>query len=417
MDTRGGRLVFPAIANIVTGLPEQMTTLSIASGARLLLRVKQQFVDRDVIFNDGRNLKRVSIAGRTQALMAGAAGFAIVFSGYGVARAAVDTAAATGIITPTSADTRLAVLQTQVATLRDNVATIRRSAAVHAARVEQRQALIAAAVTGRPAQQTALNIPAVDPRADAVAGDVVAPLRQVEQRQAVLAGRIQAVAEQRYRMTADRMRMLGIAPERFAETGGPYEAANSAEATADMRADQQFRSLFQTWRRLDNLQQATIAIPSAFPVATLSFTSNYGVRRDPFRGTMAMHAGVDIPGPVGTPVYATADGMVDRAGQASGYGNLVEIDHGRGIQTRYGHLSRILVAPNSYVHRGQLIALMGSTGRSTGPHLHYEVRIDGHAVNPAPFLQNADYLLAAQDRALRTTPVALTSSALVPAGD
>ena len=124
----------------------------------------------------------------------------------------------------------------------------------------------------------------------------------------------------------------------------------------------------------------------------------------------AMHAGVDIPGPVGTPVYATADGMVDRAGTASGYGNLVEIDHGRGIQTRYGHLSRILVAPNTYVHRGQLIALMGSTGRSTGPHLHYEVRIDGHAVNPAPFLQNADYLLAVQDRALRTTPVAMTAS-------
>lgn len=393
-----------------------MTRLSIASCGHLASRIQQQFVDRDVIFNDGRDLKRVSIAGRTQAMMAGVATVALLFSGYGVARAAVDAAKATGVVAPTSPEARLAQLQSQVVQLQGNVETIRRSAALHAARVERRQALIAAAMSGHSGQ-VALAIPAADARADAVAGDVVAPLRQVEQHQAALVGRIQAVAEQRYRTTANRFRQLGIAPERFSGTGGPYEAANSAEASADMRADQQFRSLFQTWRRLDNLQQATIAIPSAFPVATLSFTSNYGVRRDPFRGTLAMHAGVDIPGPVGTPVYATADGMVDRAGAASGYGNLVEIDHGRGIQTRYGHLSRVLVAPNTYVHRGQLIALMGSTGRSTGPHLHYEVRIDGHAVNPAPFLQNADYLLAVQDRALRTTPVVMTTPASAAAGD
>ena len=112
-------------------------------------------------------------------------------------------------------------------------------------------------------------------------------------------------------------------------------------------------------------------------------------------------------GPVGTPVYATADGMVDRAERSGGYGNLVELDHGKGIQTRYGHLSKILVEAGTRVHRGQLIALMGSTGRSTGPHLHYEVRIDGHAVNPVPFLQTADYLLAAQDRSIHTIPVAV----------
>src|SRR3546814_2326662 len=88
---------------------------------------------------------------------------------------------------------------------------------------------------------------------------------------------------------------------------------------------------------------------------------------------------------------ATADGIVERAGRAGGYGNLVEIDHGKGIETRYGHLSKILVKPNQRVKRGQVVALMGSTGRSTGSHLHYEVRIDGRAVNPIPFLQTADY--------------------------
>ncbi|TCP99612.1 peptidase M23-like protein [Sphingomonas sp. PP-F2F-A104-K0414] len=190
-----------------------------------------------------------------------------------------------------------------------------------------------------------------------------------------------------------------------AATGGPMIAANTEEATADLRADAQFRTLFQTWKKLDATQQGVIAIPSVQPVHSLSFTSNFGIRSDPFRGTAAMHAGVDIPGPVGTPIYATADGIIAHAGRQGGYGNMVEISHGKGIATRYGHLSKILVADNARVTRGQLIALMGSTGRSTGSHLHYEVRIDGHAVNPVPFLTTADYLLAAQDRSVNAIPV------------
>lgn len=169
--------------------------------------------------------------------------------------------------------------------------------------------------------------------------------------------------------------------------------------------DSQVRTLFQTWKRLDTPGMATIAIPSVQPVDALKFTSNFGIRSDPFQHSARMHAGVDIPGPVGTPIYATADGTIARAERAGGYGNLVEVDHGKGIATRYGHLSRILVMPGSHVQRGQLIALMGSTGRSTGSHLHYEVRIDGHAVNPAPFLTTADYWLAAASPAVRAIPV------------
>jgi murein DD-endopeptidase MepM/ murein hydrolase activator NlpD len=190
-----------------------------------------------------------------------------------------------------------------------------------------------------------------------------------------------------------------------AASGGPMIAANAEEATADLRADAQFRTLFQTWKKLDATQQGVIAIPSVQPVHSLSFTSNFGIRSDPFRGTAAMHAGVDIPGPLGTPIYATADGIIAHAGRQGGYGNMVEISHGKGIATRYGHLSKILVGDNARVVRGQLIALMGSTGRSTGSHLHYEVRIDGHAVNPVPFLTTADYLLAAQDRSVTSIPV------------
>jgi murein DD-endopeptidase MepM/ murein hydrolase activator NlpD len=191
------------------------------------------------------------------------------------------------------------------------------------------------------------------------------------------------------------------AETRAAPAGGPLLPVTTNEAVAD----QQFRSLFMTWKKLDNLETGVIAIPSVQPVQKLQFTSNFGIRSDPFRGTAAMHAGVDIPGPVGTPIYATADGIISHAGRSGGYGNLIEINHGKGIATRYGHLSRIIVADNTRVVRGQLIGLMGSTGRSTGPHLHYEVRIDGHAVNPLPFLTTADYLLAAKDTSVSAIPV------------
>ena len=137
------------------------------------------------------------------------------------------------------------------------------------------------------------------------------------------------------------------------------------------------------------------------PVKTdVSFTSGFGVRSDPFHAGAAMHPGIDLAGAYGTPIYATADGTVLRAGwNSGGYGNLVEIDHGRGITTRYGHMSAILVAAGDRITRGQLVGRMGSTGRSTGNHLHYEVRIDGRAVNPIPFMKTTDYVLAMQRRA------------------
>jgi murein DD-endopeptidase MepM/ murein hydrolase activator NlpD len=192
-------------------------------------------------------------------------------------------------------------------------------------------------------------------------------------------------------------------------TGGPLIAATSAEA-ATLGADQNFRSLFTAWKKLDQPQgggigQGAIAIPSVQPVARMDYTSNFGIRSDPFRGTAAMHAGVDIRGPQGTPIYATADATVAESQRRGGYGNFIELDHGKGIATRYGHLSKLLVVAGARVKRGQMIGLMGSTGRSTGSHLHYEVRIDGHAVNPVPFLTTADYLLTAQDRTVRAVPV------------
>ena len=390
---------------------------------RLVSRLKTQFKTRDFIFHDGRSLQRFSLGGRAQAMMAGVAGITLCFSAYGVAQAAVGAAALSGIVeAPLSPEAKVAQMQVRVSKMQADVAKIRQAASARAARVEQRQALLVAVVSGK-ADVAVLSRPTpnVDPKADALAADVVAPLKQVEQHQLAVAVQARRVVDQRFARAVAHVRSLGLAPERMIAAGpamgGPFEAADSAAAEADLRADTQFRSLFMTWKKLDTLEHGVIAIPSAQPVEHLAFTSNYGIRSDPFRGVAAMHAGVDIPGPVGTPVYATADGMVDRAERAGGYGNMVELDHGKGIQTRYGHLSKILVEAGTRVHRGQLIALMGSTGRSTGPHLHYEVRIDGHAVNPVPFLQTADYLLAAQDKTIRTVPIAVGGPAAADAAD
>ncbi len=394
-----------------------MVDLSV-SAAAFATRVKTLFTTRAILFHDGRSLRRFSIGGKSQAVMAMLGAVTLGFSGYGAAQAAYGAATATGIVVPTDSAAKIAQMQRKIGQMQARVSTIRHTAEAHAQRIEQRQALLAAALTGTgDTQKLALATLSIDPTADKLAADVVKPLVKVEGRQVQQASVAQKLLDQRYAETTASVRKLGLRPERMAKRqrasamGGPLIDANSAEATADLRADAQFRTLFQTWKKLDSLQQGVIAIPSVQPVHALSFTSNFGIRSDPFRGTAAMHAGVDIPGPVGTPIYATADGIIAHAGRQGGYGNMVEINHGKGIATRYGHLSKILVADNARVTRGQLIALMGSTGRSTGPHLHYEVRIDGHAVNPVPFLTTADYLLAAQDRAVRAIPVSTTGPA------
>jgi len=115
-------------------------------------------------------------------------------------------------------------------------------------------------------------------------------------------------------------------------------------------------------------------------------SSGFGWRLDPILGRRALHSGIDIPGPIGSPVPAAAGGVVHFAGGAGGYGNMIEVDHGGGLVTRYAHLSRFLVGSGAHVERGQTIAMMGSTGRSTGSHLHFEVRVNGHATDPLGWL-------------------------------
>lgn len=385
-----------------------MANASNTKTVKLSQRFRTFFTTRDFIFHDGRDLRRFSVAGRTQALLAGIAAVTVVFSAYGVSQATVGAIAISGVTgTPASPEAQVAQMRAQFEQMQADVTAAKEAAKLQAARVERNQALIAATMSGN-VDRAAIEqqLPANAPKTSAVAEEVLAPLKRVEARQVALAGKARAAGEARYQQTAQQLRRLGLTPERYSNlaVGGPYEPVDENAAPVGVSADAasadaQFRALFQTWKKLDMIEQTVISIPSMQPVDKLIFTSSYGVRSDPFRGTAAMHAGVDIPGAVGTPIYATADGIISHAGRQGGYGNLVQINHGRGIETRYGHLSKIIVADNTRVKRGQLIGLMGSTGRSTGSHLHYEVRVDGKAVNPIPFLQTGEYLVQIQDRA------------------
>lgn len=173
-------------------------------------------------------------------------------------------------------------------------------------------------------------------------------------------------------------------------------------------SDPEFRALHSSWGRVgDAPKKVEIAIPSINPVEVMRFSSHFGYRTDPFQGRRKNHKGLDIPGPVGTPIYATADGTIGRAQWVSGYGKYIEVEHGNAIQTRYGHLSAMNVVSGQRVKQGDIIGFMGSTGRSTGSHLHYEVRIAGEPVNPMSFLA-----------AMPTTqPVANPSNMLIASKD
>jgi murein DD-endopeptidase MepM/ murein hydrolase activator NlpD len=174
-----------------------------------------------------------------------------------------------------------------------------------------------------------------------------------------------------------------------------------ASQTALGVSDPEFRALADSWGKINGaVTKIEVAVPSINPVDIMKFSSGFGYRSAPTRGASRNHKGLDIPGPVGTPIYATADGTIGRAQWVGGYGKFVEINHGNAVQTRYGHLSAMNVVPGQRIRKGDVLGYMGSTGRSTGSHLHYEVRIAGEAINPTAFLSpvaaSSNLLLAAK---------------------
>jgi murein DD-endopeptidase MepM/ murein hydrolase activator NlpD len=179
---------------------------------------------------------------------------------------------------------------------------------------------------------------------------------------------------------------LGAAARSATEgTGGPFVPYRLASAATPF--ERQVHRIAIARAQADKLARTIATVPLRPPVTgELDPSSGYGVRIDPFLNRPAMHTGIDFRGNPGEPVHATASGTVTAAGWSGGYGRMVEIEHENGISTRYGHLSEIDVKVGQTIKIGQVVGRLGSTGRSTGPHLHYETRIDGEAVDPNRFL-------------------------------
>lgn len=169
--------------------------------------------------------------------------------------------------------------------------------------------------------------------------------------------------------------------------GGPFipvQVNGQARDVFSWRVEALRKSLSQ----ISDIRQALVSLPLRKPIdGEMELTSGFGSRTDPFLGVLAFHAGLDFRAERGELIRATAAGKVDSAGREAGYGLMVEVDHGNGLATRYGHMSQILVKAGDHVQPGSILGRVGSTGRSTGPHLHYETRVNDEPVNPDKFLK------------------------------
>src|SRR5476651_1001265 len=251
------------------------------------------------------------------------------------------------------------------------------------ARLESRTVAVAAAEPGKSVKS-----------GDAVTmiGRMQTSLDQVEGRQMAALSSVEDSMESRVRRMRGVFTDLGLdmaqleAATPRSGMGGPFVPV---KLTADAGAfERQLYRINITRAQVERLNRTLALVPYRKPViGEVEFTSGFGVRSDPFLGRPAMHTGLDFRAATGDPVRATANGKVASSGWAGGYGRMVEIDHGNGLSTRYGHLSEINVKVGDQIRIGQVIGAVGSTGRSTGPHLHYETRIDGDAVDPQKFLR------------------------------
>jgi len=219
-------------------------------------------------------------------------------------------------------------------------------------------------------------------------------LARIEARQIAFVEGLTNYADLRSQQAMWALRELGLDPQKMLASaeqgarGGPLETV-----FADGEIDPRFERLGLSLTRLAALESTLAGVPQIKPTDAPAANSSYGLRRDPFTGRAAMHKGLDFPGAMGAPIYATARGKVTFVGRRGGYGNVVEISHGQGLLTRYAHMSRFEAQVGDRVEAGAVIGAIGSTGRSTGPHLHFEVRVNGTAVNPRTFLELAPDVL------------------------
>lgn len=222
-------------------------------------------------------------------------------------------------------------------------------------------------------------------RADRVFSKVTLSLKDIERQQISRIARLTSDAEDKASAMQDIIRQAGLKIEENGtdDVGGPYAAPLGGETDP---FNLSLTSLDNALNRLDVVKESATALPFGNPAPGRAITSRFGNRMDPFLGRPALHTGIDFRAETGADVKSTGAGKVTVAENSGGYGNMVEIDHGQGVSTRFGHLSAILVRAGDRVEAGDVIGRAGSTGRSTGPHVHYEVRRNDTPVDPMRYL-------------------------------
>ncbi len=378
------------------------------SGAFTATRWNSLFRDHEIYVRTGGNVRFLHLSARAQRRAATLA--------LGVVGAwALGTAGLLGWQAWTSWQNRdvakrvaaIAAAEARVAAEKRTVEEIARTID---ARQDQLEALVGAHF-GDLEPEVQRGAPPAPPAAvvpqSAVSVDQVARLQAAALRQEAIIGQLGGLVEQRSARVEQVLTTVGIRPRLAPARGGPFipwigrrGRAGSAET-----ADPAIRSLARKLDRMTQLESLLDAVPTGLPAERMELSSGFGYRFDPFNGQRALHAGLDFTGAHGSPIRAAAEGRVSFAGVRNGYGNVIEIDHGHGIETRYAHMSGFTARVGDRVRSGEQIGRMGSTGRSTGTHLHFEVRVGGAPVNPRRFLEaNAHVLEIKADTAPRRDP-------------
>jgi murein DD-endopeptidase MepM/ murein hydrolase activator NlpD len=367
-----------------------------------MARIRRHFPEREFIMRSEGHVRYLRISSRLQMTVAAIA------AGLLLAWVVTMVAVAIGSLLERHNARSLLNREAKVVSAENRIAAYRKDVDAVAVDLDRRQAfiekLVKSFVGELPADAKAGETVSDSSKESSKTVDKVsmaipeaAPLAEVEARQLEFAERLTRFADRRSAVAEAAMRKLGLNPERMLASlddrsamGGPLiEFLPSAAGSVDPR----FRRLGFSLARMDALQRGLRGIPQVVPAAANHITSSFGYRSDPFAGQAAFHAGLDFKGPMGAPIFSAANGKVAFVGRRPGYGKSVDIDHGNGLYTRYAHMSAFRARVGQSVQAGQVIGAVGSTGRSTGPHLHFEVRLNGQPVNPRPFLEVAPNVL------------------------
>jgi murein DD-endopeptidase MepM/ murein hydrolase activator NlpD len=358
-------------------------------------RLRSWFPEREFFMRSHGQVRFIKLSSRVQMAAAGAvAASLLAVSGSMGAMAWVRYSEAASRASLVDREARVAQSAGQLSAFRSDIREVRDDLQRRQDFLEDMVASLPSDVKGQPtssneeAARTAAKVSAALPEAKGFA--------QIEARQLALVQRLTLFADARSSRTEQALRKLGLDPRSVIGTtrregmGGPLLRYATAPGGG---MDSRFERLGVSLARMNALERGLESVPQVRPASQAAMTSGFGYRRDPFTGGAAMHAGLDFAGPVGAPIYAAAKGRVSFVGTRGAYGNVVEISHGNGLVTRYAHMSRFAAKVGQQVAAGEVIGAIGNTGRSTGPHLHFEVRNNDRPMNPRLFLERAPDVL------------------------